>query len=124
MSVYEDVEIVLNYLTQELQIPLKQIFIYGHSLGGAIAIEMALRHPQIAGLVVESTFTSMRAMIGHLYRQFGIFPVHFLLHQRFDSIHKVPSLKLPVLFMHGTKDGLVPACLSNMLYAAGLDTKR
>ena len=123
-SVYEDVEIVLNYLTQKLKIPSKQIFLYGHSLGGAIAIEMALRHPEIAGLAVEGTFTSMKAMVGHLYRQFGIFPVNFLLHQRFDSLNKVQSLQMPLLFLHGTRDGLVPANMSQALFDAAREPKR
>jgi uncharacterized protein len=123
-SVYKDVETVLTYLTQERKIAPEQIFLYGHSLGGAIAMEMALRHPEIAGLAVEGTFTSMQAMVGHLYRQFGIFPVNFLLHQRFDSLNKVPSLQMPVLFLHGTRDGLVPAQMSQTLFEAGLEPKR
>lgn len=123
-SVYEDVEVVLNYLTKQRQIPSEQIFLYGHSLGGAVAIEMALRHPEIAGLAVEGTFTSMQAMVGHLYRQFGIFPVNFLLHQRFDSLNKVQSLQMPTLFLHGTKDGLVPAQMSQNLFEAGLEPKK
>jgi uncharacterized protein len=123
-SVYEDVEIVFNYLTQQLKIPSKQIFLYGHSLGGAIAIEMALRHPEIAGLAVEGTFTSMQAMVGHLYRQFGIFPVDFLLHQRFASLNKVSSLKIPILFLHGTGDRLVPAQMSQALFEAASEPKR
>lgn len=123
-SVYEDVEIVWNYLTKERQINPQEIFLYGHSLGGAIAIEMALRHPEIAGLAVEGTFTSMQAMVGHLYRQFGIFPVNFLLHQRFDSLNKVQSLQMPILFLHGNKDGLVPAQMSQDLFEAGLEPKK
>lgn len=124
VSVYEDVEIVLKYLTQELKIAPKQIFLYGHSLGGAIAIEMALRHPEIAGLAVEGTFTSMKAMVGHLYRQFGIFPVNFLLHQRFDSLNKVQSLQMPLLLLHGTRDGLVPAYMSQDLFEVAPEPKR
>ncbi len=123
-SVYEDVETVWNYLTQERKIAPEQIFLYGHSLGGAIAIEMALRHPEIAGLAVEGSFTSMRAMVDHLYRQFGIFPVNFLLHQRFDSLNKVQSLQMPVLFIHGTRDGIVPAQMSQALFDAAPEPKR
>lgn len=123
-SVYQDVETVWHYLTQVRKISPDQIFIYGHSLGGAIAIEMAKRHPEIAGLVVEGSFTSMRSMVSHLYRQFGIFPVNLLLHQRFDSLHKVQSLQMPVLFIHGTSDGLVPAHMSQDLFDAASEPKR
>ena len=123
-SVYEDVEAAWNYLTQVRHIPAEQIFLYGHSLGGAIAIDLALRHSNIAGLVVEGTFTAMRSMVAHLYRQFLIFPVKLLLHQRFDSLSKVRSLAMPILLIHGTADPVVPAHMSQALFTAATEPKK
>ena len=123
-SVYEDVEAAWNYLTQVRHIPAERIFLYGHSLGGAIAIDLALRHPNIAGLVVEGTFTAMRSMVAHLYRQFLIFPVKLLLHQRFDSLSKVRSLAMPILLIHGTADPVVPAHMSQALFTAATEPKK
>ena len=123
-SVYEDVEVAWNYLTQVKQIPPNRIFVYGHSLGGAIAIELALRHPDIAGLAVEGSFTTMRSMVDHLYRQFGVFPVDLLLHQRFDSLKKVRSLSMPILFIHGTSDRLIPHAMSQTLFEAASEPKK
>jgi hypothetical protein len=123
-SVYEDVEAVWNYLTQVRQIPPERIFVYGHSLGGAIAIELAQRHPEIAGVAVEGTFTSMRSMVDHLYKEFSLFPVDLLLHQRFDSLSKVRSLSMPVLFTHGTADWLIPAHMSQILFEAAPEPKK
>jgi pimeloyl-ACP methyl ester carboxylesterase len=123
-SVYEDVEVAWNYLTQVKQIPPNRIFVYGHSLGGAIAIELALRHPDIAGLAVEGSFTTMRSMVDHLYRQFGVFPVDLLLHQRFDSLKKVRSLSMPILFIHGTSDRLIPHTMSQTLFEAASEPKK
>lgn len=121
-GVYQDAAAAWDYLIKQ-QIKPSQVFIYGHSLGGAIAIDLAVKHPQAAGLIVESSFTSIQEMVDYqgMYR---IFPVNLLLHQRFDSISKVRSLQLPVLFIHGTADGQVPATLSQKLYEAAPEPKQ
>jgi fermentation-respiration switch protein FrsA (DUF1100 family) len=122
-QVYQDVQVAWNYLTQERKVPAERILVYGHSLGGAIAIDLVIHHPNAAGLVVQSSFTSMRAMVD-CKKQYGIFPVNWLLTQRFDSIRKVPSLQTPVLFIHGTDDRQVPASMSEKLYAAAPEPKQ
>ncbi|MDF5720687.1 MAG: alpha/beta fold hydrolase [Rhizonema sp. PD37] len=121
-SVYQDAEAIWNYLIQ-LHIPPNQIFIYGHSLGGAIAINLALEHPDAAGLIVESSFTSIRELI--TYRNnFWMFPVDLILIQRFESIKKVPNLKMPVLFIHGMADFIVPTNMSQSLYDLAHEPKK
>jgi uncharacterized protein len=121
--VYEDAELAWSWLTGTMKIPPGQICIFGHSLGGAIAIEMATRHPDAAALIVESSFTSAIAMGNHL-QVFRIFPLRALLHHHFDSIVKVPTLRMPVLFMHGTRDLTVPCRMSRELYAAAAEPKQ
>ncbi|WP_083602312.1 alpha/beta hydrolase [Hydrococcus rivularis] len=121
--VYEDAEAAWTYLTQQRRIAPKNIFLYGHSLGGAIAIEMAVRHPDIAGIIVEGAFTSVRAMVDEvsLYR---LFPVDLILTQRFDSLAKVRSLQMPILFIHGTADEIIPVKMSQELYQAAPEPKQ
>jgi hypothetical protein len=63
-------------------------------------------------------------MVAHLYRQFLIFPVQLLLHQRFDSLSKVRSLAMPILFIHGTADPVVPAHMSQTLFTAATEPKQ
>ncbi|ALF55365.1 phospholipase [Nostoc piscinale CENA21] len=123
MRVYQDAATAWQYLTQQQQIPPQQIFIYGHSLGGAIAIDLAVKHPQAAGLIVESSFSSIREMIS-TRKWFSIFPIDLILTQRFDSIKKVPQLQMPVLFIHGTADSTVPAYMSQKLYDAAPEPKQ
>lgn len=123
VRVYQDAATAWNYLVNERQIDPSHIFIYGHSLGGAIAIDLAVLHPNAAGLIVESSFTSIREVIA-ARNNFRMFPVDLILTQRFDSIKKVPSLKMPVLFIHGTADLTVPAFMSQNLYTAAPEPKQ
>ncbi len=76
--VYQDAAAAWDYLVKERQIKPSQIFLYGHSLGGAIAIDLALQHPDAAGLIVESSFTSIREMVAQQGR-FWMFPVDLIL---------------------------------------------
>jgi hypothetical protein len=97
-------------------------FVYGHSLGGAVAIELATRNDDMGGVIVESTFTSIRDMVEAL--GYTNFSVDGVLTQRFDSLAKVPAVKAPVLFVHGTADRLVPPTMTERLYAAAPEPKR
>lgn len=119
-KVYEDAESAWRYIIEQGHINPHKIFIYGHSLGGAIAIDLAVRHADAAGLIVESTFTSMQAM-GEL--DYGYLPVSLLLNQRFDSLQKIGKLKLPILIIHGTWDRIVPVDMAKQLYAAAPQPK-
>lgn len=113
--IYADAEAAYNYLVNQKKVPANRIIFYGHSLGGGVAVEMADRHRDAAALILESTFTSVRerASLEPLYR---LFPLRLLVHERFDSIHKLPSIPVPVLVMAGTDDTTIPASMSQKLY--------
>jgi hypothetical protein len=120
--VYEDAEVAWKYLVTKLDYSAHQIVIYGHSLGGAIAIELASRHPEAAGVIVESSLTSAAAMARRM-PVFWLFPLSFLLRHRFDSLAKVGALRVPILFLHGTRDWSVPASMTKSLFAAASNPK-
>jgi len=102
-GLYIDAMAAWDFLTRDLQIAPANIAIYGESLGGAVAIDLAAQvNP--GGLIVQSSFTSMSDMVSHVAPGFP----RFLLHTRMDSIGKVNKIRCPKLFAHGQADELVP----------------
>lgn len=122
MRVYEDAIAAYRYLTETRQIPQHQLWLFGHSLGGAIAIDLASHRPA-AGLIVQSSFSSMRQVVA-LTDQYSWMPIDWILTQQFDSIEKVPNLRLPVLYIHGLEDDTIVPSMSQQLYTASPDPKQ
>jgi pimeloyl-ACP methyl ester carboxylesterase len=120
-QVYADAQAAWEHLRRREPDPARR-FVYGHSLGGAVAIDLATRNDDVAGLIVESTFTSMRDMAAAM--GYGALPIGAVLTQHFDSIEKIGKLAAPILIVHGTSDRFVPAAMSERLYAAAPDPKR
>jgi hypothetical protein len=119
-SSYEDAEAAWAYLAQLA--PGAKRYIFGHSLGGAIASQLALKHPEADGLILEGTFTSIPAIVKET--KWGFLPVGFLVTQRFDSLDRIDDIKVPIVFAHGTADSIVPFHMSETLFAAATARKR
>ncbi len=94
-------------------------FVYGYSLGGALAIELAAHEDEIAGVVIESSFTSIPDLVRTT--KWGWLPfVRLLVTQDFDSAARIARVNKPLLFLHGTADGVVPHAMADRLYAAAV----
>lgn len=96
--------------TAEELAPSARHYVFGHSLGGAIALEMAGRYP-VEGVATLGTFTSMSAMVPAMARG--------SLKDRFDNIAAIGRVSAPVYLYHGTRDQTVPFDASEALHAAG-----
>ncbi len=124
-TVYEDARAGWQWLV-EREPDASRRYIYGHSLGGAVAIDLAAQvsgSPDSArGLIVESSFTSLPELVSD--SGYGWVPWQLLLSQKFDSIGKIQQIKMPVLIVHGEEDRYVPARLSSALYAAAPQPKK
>ncbi|MBI1966503.1 MAG: alpha/beta hydrolase [Gemmatimonadetes bacterium] len=90
-----------------------RIFVYGRSLGSAVATHTAARHP-VAGLILESPFTTAAEMSR---RHYGILP-RFILRLDLDNLRRMGEIRCPVLVFHGTADRLVPTMMGQQLAAA------
>lgn len=111
-AVYEDARAAWAWLAQ--QHPGRSRYIFGHSLGGAIAVQLASEVSDARGLIIEGTFTS----IPEVFQTFkwGWLPVTGLITQRFDSASKIERIKVPVLVVHGSSDSLIRPELGRALY--------
>ncbi|MBE9064036.1 alpha/beta hydrolase [cf. Phormidesmis sp. LEGE 11477] len=116
-QVYEDIEAAWQYLIRQQEIAPGRIVIYGQSIGGAIALNLAIDQPEAAGLIMESSFTSMREMVDHRFPLLAkAMPIDSILTQQFNSVEKMRSLQIPLLLIHGTDDDIVPVTMSQQLY--------
>ena len=116
---YEDARAAWDWLGERH--PGQPRYIFGHSLGGAIAIELASRVTDEAGTLVEGTFTSIPDVVGST--AWGWLPVNGLITQRFESVKKVGRIGSPLLVVHGAADTLIKPELGRKLFDAALSPK-
>ena len=110
----EDARAAWDWLSA--QHPHQPRYIFGHSLGGAVAIELASKVDDEAGTIVESTFTSIADVVSTM--KWGWLPLRALITQPFDSLDKVARLGSPLLVVHGSNDTLILPSLGRKLYDA------
>ena len=119
-GVYQDADAAYDYLIKQRHFRAEDIIIYGHSLGGAVAVNLASRRP-CGGLIVQSSFTNARAMAR---RMFAIPLIAYVVKSRFDSLQKIREVHAPILIVHGTRDEVVPFRMGQQLFAAAPEPKR
>ena len=101
--------------------PSQPRYIFGHSLGAAIAISLASQVPDEAGTIVEAAFTSLPDVVGSM--KWGWLPVSLLMTQRFEAIRQVADIGSPLLVVHGSDDSLIKPELGRRLFDAALAPK-
>jgi fermentation-respiration switch protein FrsA (DUF1100 family) len=125
-TAYEDAEAGWRWVAAHEPNPERR-FVYGHSLGGAVAVELARRisvgaDAPGAGLIIESTFTSLADTAAAMSYEW--LPVGLILSQKFDSLAKMAEVRMPVLVVHGADDHYVPARFSKALFKAARGPKK
>jgi fermentation-respiration switch protein FrsA (DUF1100 family) len=117
---YAAAEAAYDWLLNTQKVPPGQILLYGESLGGGVAVELASRRPHRA-LILEKTFTSVPDVA---QKQFPLFPVRWLVRNRFENLQKIGRCRQPVFIVHGTADRLVPFSQGRRLFEAANEPKR
>ncbi|MFA5057941.1 MAG: alpha/beta hydrolase, partial [Opitutaceae bacterium] len=113
-AVLRDAHTVLAYVTGALGVPPEHIILYGRSLGGGPAVELAASR-RVGGLVLHSAFTSAFRVMTH---------VRLLPFDKFIVLEKLPRVTCPVLVIQGTADEVIPFRHGLQLYAAAPEPKR
>ncbi|MDB5870617.1 MAG: hypothetical protein JWQ07_59 [Ramlibacter sp.] len=111
---YEDARAAWDWMAAKY--PQRPRYIFGHSLGGAVAIDLAANVEDERGTIVEGTFTSIADVAGSM--KWGWLPVGPLITQRFESVKKVARIGSPLLVVHGDSDSLINSELGRKLYDA------
>lgn len=117
---YLDSRAVMEYLSSWSDVDPGRIVYLGHSLGAAVAVELALTQPPMA-MVLVSPFASVRDM-ANLTLPFP--PIGWLVRNHYDSISRIQQLDVPVLVLHGDQDETVPISQGRKLYEAANQPKR
>ncbi|XP_015517703.1 protein ABHD13 [Neodiprion pinetum] len=119
-GLYMDARAGLDYLSTRTDINNDEIIVFGRSLGGGVAIDLAMRPDyakKIWCLILENTFTSIPDMasllIGSKILQY--LPL-FIYKNKYMSLQKIGSVTVPTLFISGLADTLVPPKMMTELY--------
>lgn len=117
---YEDARAAWDWLAR--QYPDRPRYIFGHSLGGAIAIDLAAQVGDEAGTLVEGTFTSIPDVVSSY--KWGWLPLGPLITQRFEAVERVKHIGSPLLVVHGSEDNTIQPELGRKLFEAATGQKR
>jgi uncharacterized protein len=113
--VYEDARAALDYLLSQRHVPIHNVIFMGRSIGTGPATQLATEHPDAGGLILESAFTSVPEAAKAIW-YLRAFPLSLTVHNRFDNLSKIGSVRIPVFITVGSEDTLTPPEMSEALF--------
>ena len=116
---YRDARAALAAVRHRPGLGSKRIFYLGESLGGAVALNLAVESPP-HGLILQSTFTSVRDAARHHYP----FIPSAVIPDAYPSLRRIATLRVPLLVLHGERDDIVPLAHGQALLDAARVPKR
>lgn len=118
-GLYRDARAAWEHLTRARGFAAGRVVVFGESLGGAVAVDLAAQ-VQPCALVLQSTFTSIADMAAEVMP----FVPRFLIRTKMNSLEKMARVRSPVLVVHSPADEIVPYKLGRRLYEAAPEPKR
>ena len=117
---YIDARAVLRYIRDRNGTALERLVYFGHSLGAAVAVELAVAEPP-KGLILVSPFASVSDMSRLV---FPLLPTGWLLRNKYNSLERIAQIHCPLLILHGDQDETIPLSQANKLTNAANFPKR
>ncbi len=119
-GIYLDAEAAYRHLVDLREVDPARLVVYGKSLGGAPACEIAARFP-CGAVILQSTFTNIPDM-----SNIAVWPLPagWFVATQFDNLAKVARIEAPKLFVHSRADEVVPYRMSERLHEAAAEPKR
>ncbi|MCF7989737.1 MAG: alpha/beta hydrolase [Thiohalocapsa sp.] len=118
-GLYLDADAAWNWLVDTQGLSPRDIVVFGRSLGGAVAVELAAKADPGA-LIVESSFDTMRSLARtHFPVLSRVLPLRY----RFPAAERIGAVDAPVLVLHSRDDEIVPYALGRRLFAAAPEPK-
>lgn len=117
---YEDARAAWDWMAARH--PQSRRFVFGHSLGGAIAVNLAAEVSDEDGLIVEGAFPSIPDVVSTF--KWGWLPVAPLITQKLDAGSRIGQVGSPVLVVHGDNDRLIQPLLGRQLFDRAAEPKR
>ena len=115
---YADGRAALAFLQHE-GVAANRIVLYGESLGGGVAVELAAHH-DIAALILEAPVTSVAEVAQSHY---PFVPASRMVLDRFDLVARIGRIRAPILVLHGERDRVVPIRYGRALFDAAPEPK-
>ena len=116
VGLYRDAEAAYDYAVRERSIPPERVIVFGQSLGTAVAVDLAAKHP-VGGVVLEAPFASARAVARRVY---PFLPgITAFLRTKFDTAAKLPRVRAPLLVVHCANDPVLPVALGEEVFRLG-----
>jgi pimeloyl-ACP methyl ester carboxylesterase len=119
-GIYRDSRAAYRFLTEEKEVPTERVILFGESLGAAVAVELATEVAS-AALVLEAPFSSIPDMAREVI---PFFPLGRFIRNRYENEEKIPSIRVPLLVIHGERDRTVPFEQGRRVFEAAPEPKR
>ncbi|MBM9576686.1 alpha/beta hydrolase [Leptospira sp. 201903070] len=110
-TMYEDGKLWLDHTINKLNIPRKQIVVYGRSIGTGVAVDLVSKNPDLI-LFLETPFTDLPSLAMNYYP----FLRSWMLRFQFENLKKLELINSKIRIFHGTEDEIIPYQNSEIIF--------